>query len=269
MRGRRRGRRSSPSKSSPCFARSPAYCCGAPLLRAETAKSATVGRARHLTGMSLLKRAEKQGNKFENPVPTSVGGPGMIFKVLPLYLTNKAESEPKSPLGPFRTDAAVYGVSPASGLRVTWFGHSSFLLEIDGLRVLVDPVWEQRASPVSFFGPKRFFGPTLPLEQLPELDAVLISHDHYDHLGAETVGRLSRLNATARARWVTSLGVGEAVAGSRRCGGPDPGAGLDAEYRGRRGRARARGADHSLARAALLRADALGPIYDAMELVCD
>lgn len=164
--------------------------------------------------MSLLKRAEKQGNKFENPVPTSVGGPGMIFKVLPLYLTNKAESEPKSPLGPFRTDAAVYGVSPASGLRVTWFGHSSFLLEIDGLRVLVDPVWEQRASPVSFFGPKRFFGPTLPLEQLPELDAVLISHDHYDHLGAETVGRLSRLNATARARWVTSLGVAKRLRGA-------------------------------------------------------
>ncbi len=163
--------------------------------------------------MSLLKRAEMQGNKFQNPVPTTVGGPGMIFKVLPLYMSNKAETEPGSPLGPFRTDPGIYGAEPASGLRVTWFGHSSFLLEIDGLRMLVDPVWEQRASPVSFFGPKRFFQPTLPLEHMPELDAVLISHDHYDHLGADTVRRLSRLNATARARWVTSAGVGKRLRG--------------------------------------------------------
>ena len=163
--------------------------------------------------MSLLKRAEKKGKRFENPVPTQVGGPGMIFKVLPLYMSNKAETEPKRQLGPFHTDAAVYRTPPASGLRVTWFGHSSFLLEIDGVRILVDPVWEQRASPVSFFGPKRFFPPTLPLEQMPELDAVLISHDHYDHLGADTVGRLSRLNATARARWVTSAGVGKRLRG--------------------------------------------------------
>lgn len=131
----------------------------------------------------------------------------MIFKVLPMYFSNREETEPKAPLGPFHTDAGLYGKAPASGLRVTWFGHSGFLLEIDGIRVLVDPVWEQRASPVQWMGPKRFFAPTLPLEDLPELDAVLISHDHYDHLGAETVKRLSRLNATARTRWVTSLGV--------------------------------------------------------------
>ena len=92
---------------------------------------------------------------------------------------------------------------------MTWFGHSSFLLELDGVRVLVDPVWDERASPFPFFGPQRFFAPTLPLEALPELDAVLISHDHYDHLGSNTVKRLSRLNATARAKWVTSLGVGQ------------------------------------------------------------
>ena len=163
--------------------------------------------------MSLLKRAEKQGNKFLNPVPTKLGGLSLMLKVLPLYLSNKAETEPRSPVGPFRTDADAYAGAPESGLRVTWFGHSSFLLEIDGLRVLVDPVWEPRASPFSFLGPKRFYPPTLPLEDMPELDAVLISHDHYDHLGAGTVARLSRLNATARARWVTSLGVGRRLRG--------------------------------------------------------
>jgi L-ascorbate metabolism protein UlaG (beta-lactamase superfamily) len=155
-----------------------------------------------------LERAKKQGGRYLNPVPTTMGGFGLLFKVLPLYFSNKAEREPKIPLGPFRTDVRVYRRPPASGLRVTWFGHSSMLLEIDGLRILIDPVWEERASPFQWFGPQRFFAPTMPLEQMPELDAVLISHDHYDHLGALTVGRLARASSTARAVWVTSPGVG-------------------------------------------------------------
>ena len=87
-----------------------------------------------------------------------------------------------------------------SGLRVTWFGHSSSLIEIDGLRALVDPVWDLRASPYRWFGPKRFFPPTLALEDLPRVDVVLISHDHYDHLGERTVRRLAQLQPTVR--WV-------------------------------------------------------------------
>jgi L-ascorbate metabolism protein UlaG (beta-lactamase superfamily) len=156
-----------------------------------------------------LKRAQKEGTKFLNPVPTTVGGFSMMRKVLPLYFSNKEETEPKQPLGPFRTDSSIYASPPASGLRVTWFGHSSLLVEIDGIRVLIDPVWEERASPVEWFGPKRFYQPTLSLEHLPTIDAILISHDHYDHFGAGTVYRLARLNATARARWITSLGVGK------------------------------------------------------------
>ena len=97
--------------------------------------------------MSYLKRAEKQSGKFLNPVPTDVGGVRVVFKVLPQYVNNRAQVEPKRPLGPFRTDASVYAAEAASGLRVTWFGHSASLIEIDGMRVLVDPVWEQRASP--------------------------------------------------------------------------------------------------------------------------
>jgi L-ascorbate metabolism protein UlaG (beta-lactamase superfamily) len=121
--------------------------------------------------------------------------------------------EPKRTLGPFRTDVSAFAATPVSGLRVTWFGHSASLIEIDGMRVLVDPVWEQRASPFGFMGPKRFFQPTMALEELPKLDAVLISHDHYDHLGAETVGRLAKVESVAGARWVTSLGVGKRLRG--------------------------------------------------------
>jgi L-ascorbate metabolism protein UlaG (beta-lactamase superfamily) len=158
--------------------------------------------------MTLLKKAQKSGRKFLNPIPTTVGGFSTVWKVLPQYFRNRAEVEPKSPLGPFQTDASLYERAPESGLRVTWFGHSSSLVEIDGAKVLIDPVWDERASPFRFMGPKRFFAPTIALEALPKLDVVLISHDHYDHLGADTVRALARSKVAEGATWVTSLGVG-------------------------------------------------------------
>jgi L-ascorbate metabolism protein UlaG (beta-lactamase superfamily) len=159
--------------------------------------------------MTLLHRAVRQDGKFQNPVPTRVGGLSLIFKIVPLYLTSKEEKEPLEPLGPFHTDAQVYAAPPKSGLRVTWFGHSSMLLEIDGTRILIDPVWDNRAAPTRWVGPKRFFAPTLRLKEMPAIDAVLVSHDHYDHLGKATVQRLSKLPALAKSQWVTSLGVGK------------------------------------------------------------
>ena len=159
----------------------------------------------HRTGMKL-ERAKKDGKLFLNPVLTEVGGVAMIPKFIWTKLTNKLETVPKVPPGPFWTDAAVYGRMPESGLRVTWFGHSAMLAEVDGVRLLVDPVWDERAAPVEWAGPKRFFAPTLPLSEMPKLDAVLISHDHYDHLGKKTVEELAR--RMPGVRWITSLGVG-------------------------------------------------------------
>jgi L-ascorbate metabolism protein UlaG (beta-lactamase superfamily) len=161
--------------------------------------------------MDLLRRAAKDGDKFLNPVPTQLGALSVMFKVLMKHLRNNAEVIPKTSPGPFRTDPRVYRQPPRSGLRVTWFGHSALLLEIDGVRVLVDPMFDERASPVRWAGPKRFFAAPVRLEDLPPIDAVLISHDHYDHLGRSTVTRLATLNATARAVWVTSLGVGKTL----------------------------------------------------------
>ena len=162
--------------------------------------------------MGLLERAKRQGGKYLNPVPTVLGGFGLVFKVLPLYLKNKAEREPKVPLGPFRTDVRVYRNRPGAGCASPGSATRPCCSRSTALRILVDPVWEERASPVQWFGPQRFFPPTMPLDQMPELDAVLISHDHYDHLGALTVGRLARMNLTARAVWVTSAGVGRCCA---------------------------------------------------------
>ncbi len=155
-----------------------------------------------------LKPAVRIGNRYQNPVPTSVGDLWMIFRVLKRYLQNKAETTPKQKLGPFHTDVSIYGQPTTSGLRVTWFGHSSTLLEIDGIRILIDPVWDQRAAPVEWAGPRRFFAPTVALDGLPPIHAVLLSHDHYDHLGAKTVRQLARMRSMAETPWITTLGVG-------------------------------------------------------------
>ncbi len=112
---------------------------------------------------------------------------------------------PKNPLPVIKRSGTDFVHSPGEGLRVTWMGHSSVLIEIDGQKVLTDPVWSDRVSPVSFAGPKRFFPPPLPLKELPPLDAVIISHDHFDHLDEKTITALKdRVPLFA-----VPLGVGE------------------------------------------------------------
>ncbi len=134
-----------------------------------------------------LKGSVKKGRKYQNPIPTDEAGFGKMIPILREYINNKAENVPLKTLGPFKTDTSIYNTPPESGLRVTWVGHSSLLIEIDGKRILTDPVWGERASFLSFMGPKRFFEPPIALEDLPPLDAVILSHDHYDHLDKGTI----------------------------------------------------------------------------------
>jgi len=98
---------------------------------------------------------------------------------------------PKAPL-PSMDPTAGWTRKPRSGLRTTWLGHSTVLIEIDGLRVLTDPVWGSRASPSQWAGPKRFQPVPIPIRALPHLDAVVISHDHYDHLDYTTIRALAK-----------------------------------------------------------------------------
>ena len=134
-----------------------------------------------------IKESVRKMGKFQNPIPTDEAGFGNMLPILKQYIENKAENTPKKTLGPFKTDISIYATPPKSGLRITLVGHSSLLIEIDGKRILTDPVWSDRASFSSFFGPKRFFQPPVALEDLPKLDAIIISHDHYDHLDKKTM----------------------------------------------------------------------------------
>ncbi len=110
---------------------------------------------------------------------------------------------PPAPL-PALNPLDAWSKPPGSGLRVTWLGHSTVLIEIDGRRVLTDPVWGPRASPSRLVGPKRFQPVPVALRSLPPIDLVVVSHDHYDHLDYPTIRKL-RKHAVP---FVTSLGVG-------------------------------------------------------------
>jgi L-ascorbate metabolism protein UlaG (beta-lactamase superfamily) len=154
-----------------------------------------------------LAGARKSGRKFLNPIPTSDAGFGKMIPILKEYINNSAENTPKQPLGPFKTDVSVYKTPPKNGLRITLVGHSSLLIEIDGKRILTDPVWSERVSFLSFMGPKRFFEPPLKLNELPPLDAILLSHDHYDHLDKETI----KFFKNTTIPFICSLGVGQHI----------------------------------------------------------
>lgn len=77
-----------------------------------------------------------------------------------------------------------------SHCRVSYVGHASFLVQVEGLNILLDPVWSERASPLAFAGPARYTAPGIAFDDLPPIDAVLVSHSHYDHMDLRTLARL-------------------------------------------------------------------------------
>ena len=134
--------------------------------------------------------------------------PGLRDRGVPMpsmmdFVCGGARRVPTTPL-PSIDPLAAWTKPAMSGLRATWLGHSTVLLEIDGLRVLTDPVWGPRASPSSLAGPKRFQPVPVPLRAMPPLDLVVVSHDHYDHLDYPTIRALAKTDVP----FVTSLGVG-------------------------------------------------------------
>jgi len=145
------------------------------------------------------------GERFRNvhPILPGLRDPNVPMPTITEFLCGGERRVPKAPL-PSLNPLAAWRRKPGSGLRATWLGHSTVLIEIDGVRVLTDPVWGPRASPTRLAGPKRFQPVPVALSALPPLDLVIVSHDHYDHLDYPTIRELAALEVP----FVTSLGVG-------------------------------------------------------------
>jgi L-ascorbate metabolism protein UlaG (beta-lactamase superfamily) len=142
--------------------------------------------------------------EFHNSAPVTPGlKKGTAGPTISEFLCGGQRRTPPGPL-PSLNPLERWSRAPETPLRATWLGHSTVLLELDGIRVLTDPVWGDRASPVSFAGPKRFQPVPVAVAGLPPLDAVVISHDHYDHLDYSTILELAKLDVP----FFTSLGVG-------------------------------------------------------------
>ena len=144
------------------------------------------------------QRVEKNPNfvdgEFKNGEPTTmmVDGSMNAMKAMKEFAFGNGELRTPTCVLPLNPEGAKqWTTPPQSGLRITWLGHSTTLIELDGARILTDPMWSERASPTSLGGPKRFHPPPVPLEQLPAVDAVLISHDHYDHMDMPTIQALA------------------------------------------------------------------------------
>ena len=143
------------------------------------------------------------GFRNQYPIPTGLRDTTAARPTLREFVCAEGRRVPQGLL-PTVDPRERWARKPDSGLRATWLGHSSVLIEIDGLRVLTDPVWGPRASPSRLIGPKRFQKAPVRLSQLPPIDVVVISHDHYDHLDYPTIRQMAKTNMP----FVTSLGVG-------------------------------------------------------------
>jgi L-ascorbate metabolism protein UlaG (beta-lactamase superfamily) len=166
---------------------------------ADEKKAAEIARAaRH---SKKIASPQWKDGKFQNGLPEHT----KFIDAFRKMIFSKAPTTPESEIRTVTKTRKDFELPSASGFRVTWIGHSTLLVELDGCRFLTDPIWGERASPLSFAGPKRFFSAPLPLSELPQIDAVLLSHDHYDHLCRETVESLAKLKIP----FITTLGVGD------------------------------------------------------------
>jgi N-acyl-phosphatidylethanolamine-hydrolysing phospholipase D len=155
---------------------------------------------------AALAGAPRDGGVFTNPGGArpwpgySVTLPFLARKVW-TSLTGRDGGAPRVPY-----DRAAMLENPS----LTWIGHSTFLVRMDGVRFLTDPMFSERASPVSFAGPKRLVPPGVPLDDLPPIDFVTLSHDHYDHTDIASIEALAKRGA----RFVAGLGMGDLVRGA-------------------------------------------------------
>lgn len=160
---------------------------------------------KHPTGKRLEKLqrlANYKNGQVENLSPTPNLPEGVSYwNIISKMIEGNDKGAPNKAIPHLKSD-----FTKSEELKITWFGHSSYLLQVDGINIMVDPVFSQRTSPFQWLGTKQFIGTDfITPEELPDLDVIIISHDHYDHLDYNTI---LKLKAKTK-HFITSLGVGE------------------------------------------------------------
>jgi L-ascorbate metabolism protein UlaG (beta-lactamase superfamily) len=150
-------------------------------------------------------RPHFDGKVFLNPGQVKESS---VMGYLWLRLTSSQAVWPEQVPLPTDVSTPPQRVSQQGGARVTLIGHATLLIQMAGLNILTDPVWSDRASPLSFVGPKRVTPPSLGMQDLPPIDLVLISHNHYDHLDTAS---LAQLHARDKPRVIVPLGNAKLV----------------------------------------------------------
>ena len=147
--------------------------------------SLIIGRIISAPGYTGPKSNHFNGTTFENMNNVEAKGFGDVLKWMMRRDKEPWQEKPDLPYA----NAPVENSAP---LRITFVNHSTFLIQWQGKNILTDPIWSQRTSPVSFAGPKRMRPPGIKFDDLPPIDAVIISHNHYDHLDLPTVRQLEK-----------------------------------------------------------------------------
>lgn len=179
---------------------------GAGLVRAGWQVPAAVGGRPDGERLARMRRSPNfRDGVFHNTVPAEVAPPSSGPGVFRDMVFGKERRKPTRPV-PLVGPAADLATPPVDGLRLSWLGHATVLVELEGRRFLFDPVWSERVSPSTVVGPRRLHPVPWELADLPDLDAVVISHDHYDHLDMMTIRRLATLQPGVR--FLVPLGVG-------------------------------------------------------------
>ena len=154
-----------------------------------------------------INKAHHTYNGFRNPYPgfEEKGLKDLMkWMVWDRLIKNSRSEDADTVVFKLADNESAWLNSNRMDFSITWIGHSTMLIQVDGLNILTDPVFSDRASPMSFIGPKRLVEPGLKFEELPDIDIVIISHDHYDHLDKETIEKLGN-----KPIYLVPLGLGD------------------------------------------------------------
>ncbi|KAJ6639369.1 N-acyl-phosphatidylethanolamine-hydrolyzing phospholipase D [Pseudolycoriella hygida] len=160
--------------------------------------------------INVVQQSVREKGRFLNPWPTwktPKFRDSLHFLFVDENKSNIPSKEELDKVLPIQKPKFIIGPSDG-GIHVTWLGHSTTLVQLDNVTFLTDPIFSERASPFQFFGPKRYRSCPCTISELPSIDAVVISHNHYDHLDYNSVQSLNSRFGN-KLRWFVPLGLAQ------------------------------------------------------------